>query len=88
MALFEKLFGSSKKKDGSKNAAKERLRFVLIQDQINISPRNMELIKNDLLEVISKYVEIENTEVDVSLENVEGSTAIVASIPVKAKRTR
>lgn len=88
MGLFDKLFGSDSRKKGSKTAAKERLRLVLVQDKIDISPGNMELMKNELFAVISRYVEINSNEIDVSLEKVDGSTAIVASIPVKSGKTR
>ena len=67
----------------SKNIAKERLRLVLIQDRSSMSPELMEQLKNELIAVISKYVEIDTEEIDVSLNREDNSVALVANIPVK-----
>ena len=82
MGLFDMIFGGNK---GSKNAAKQRLRFVLMQDKLDIPQQDMEKIKDELLAVLSKYVDIDSNCVDICLEKVDGSMAIVANIPVKGK---
>ncbi|GAA0747539.1 cell division topological specificity factor MinE [Clostridium oceanicum] len=83
MDLF-KLFSS---KPSSKDVAKERLKLILIQDRNSISPKVLESIREDMLEVISKYLEIDDHEVDIkmtSTEEVEGcAPALIASIPIK-----
>ena len=68
---------------GSKNVAKERLRLVLVHDRADVSPQLLQLLKNDMVEVISKYMEIDEKGLDVSLERDDNRVALVASIPVK-----
>lgn len=69
--------------DSSKQIAKERLRLVLVHDRVNVSPSLLEALKVDLMEVISKYMEIEETGLEVNLDKSENSVALVANIPVK-----
>lgn len=77
--VIVKFFG---KDTGSKRAAKERLRLVLVHDRTNISPQLMELLKRDLVQVISNYVEIDEAALEVSLESTDHQVALVANIPV------
>lgn len=73
---------------GSKEAAKERLRLVLVHDRADISPHLMEMLKEDMLAVISKYMEIDEDGFVVKLEHFDTSVALRADIPVrKLKRT-
>lgn len=77
------------KKTSSKDAAKDRLQLVLIHDRANVSPEFLEMLKGELLAVLSKYVEINQEDFDVSLTNVpnEDGTgevpALLANIPIK-----
>ncbi|MBE0465928.1 MAG: cell division topological specificity factor MinE [Candidatus Desulforudis sp.] len=68
---------------GSKNVAKERLRLVLVHDRADVSPQLLQLLKNDMVEVISKYIEIDEKGLDVTLERDDNQVALVANIPVK-----
>ena len=76
-----------KKSSGQK--AVDRLKLVLVSDRSNCSPEIMEQIKNDIIQVISKYVEIDVEGLDIKIEQTESETgnvtvpAICASIPVK-----
>lgn len=76
------------KKNVSKNDAKERLQFVLIHDRANVSPELLDKLKGELLEVLSKYVEINQDEFDMRLTNVDSEDgkrkvpALVANIPI------
>lgn len=78
--LLQKLFG----RDGSasKDIAKERLRLVLVHDRANVSPQFMEVLKDDMIRVISNYMEINEKEMEVNLTNTKSSVALVANIPV------
>jgi len=78
--LILKLFG--KESSGSKNIAKERLRLVLVHDRVNVSPQFMETLKDDMIKVISNYMEINEQEMEVNLTKSKSSVAIVANIPV------
>lgn len=74
------------KKSGSKNVAKDRLKLVLIHDRAMLSPRVLDEMKNDIIGVISKYVNIDAESLNIEvLESDKGnrSTALVANIPIK-----
>lgn len=70
----------------SKDIAVERLRLVLVHDRANISPGLMEALKEDLIAVISKYMDIDEEAMEINLNSGELSAALVASIPVKRIR--
>lgn len=67
--------------------AKERLRLVLVHDRVNVSPQLLEALKEDLIRVISEYMEIDQSALEVSFNNSDNSVALIANIPVlKMKR--
>ena len=78
----------NKNKDNSKDAAKERLHLVLMQDRANVSVDFLELMKQEIIDVIKKYIEIDEKEIDVRLTNKEnedgtnGAPALYANIPI------
>lgn len=78
--LIQRLFG--KDASGSKDIAKERLRLVLVHDRVNMSPQVMEVLKEDMIQVISNYMEINERDMEVTLTQTKSSVALVASIPV------
>ncbi len=79
-SFFDRMFGRNR--EGSSSTAKDRLRFVLQYDRINIPPEKMEEMKREILEVISKYVQIDREKVDIALEQRDRDhTKIVAEIP-------
>jgi cell division topological specificity factor len=71
----------------SKEVAKDRLKLILIHDRSAISPETLEMIRVDILKVISNYVDVDIADVDISLANTEdgerGMPALVANIPIK-----
>ena len=66
----------------SKTIAKERLRLVLLHDRTSIPPHIVESLKGDLIKCISKYMEIDESNLDVSLADSDESVALVANIPI------
>ncbi|MCK8828223.1 cell division topological specificity factor MinE [Natroniella acetigena] len=72
----------------SKDLAKERLRLVLVHDRIGVSPEVIEDMKEELIEVISKYLEIDESGLEMELDRQENSVALVANIPVKHLKKR
>lgn len=78
--LLQKLFG--KGEASSKEIAKERLRLVLVHDRANVSPQLMEVLKEDMIRVISNYMEINEQEMEVNFTKTNSSVALVANIPV------
>ena len=79
MEALMKIFG---KKEPSGKVARNRLKVVLVHDRINISPEIMENMRNDIVKVISKYVDIDMNAMEMSLANDDDSVALVANIPV------
>lgn len=72
----------------SKDAAKERLHLVLMQDRANVSADFLDLMKQEIIEVIKKYIDIDESSMDVRLTNKEnndgtnGAPALYANIPI------
>lgn len=56
------------KRKSSGNIAKERLKVLLISDRINCSPRTLDLIRNDLIRSISKYMSIDEEHIEIVLK--------------------
>ena len=77
------------KKKPSGNVAKDRLKLLLVSDRANCSPEVMELIKNDIINVIKKYMEIDCEGLDIQITQTESDTsngavpALIANIPIK-----
>ena len=74
--------------NNSKDAAKERLHLVLMQDRANVSADFLELMKQEIIDVIKKYIEVDENAIDVRLTNKEnedgtnGAPALYANIPI------
>jgi cell division topological specificity factor len=68
--------------------AKERLRLVLLSDHLSLAPEMVEALKRDLIAVISRYVEIDPEQADVTFEHREHEVAMLASIPITGVRER
>ena len=77
------------KKKNSGDIAKDRLKLLLVSDRANCSPEVMEKIKNDIIQVISKYMEIDPEGLDIQITQTESDTnngsvpALYANIPIK-----
>ncbi|HHW44671.1 MAG: cell division topological specificity factor MinE [Thermoanaerobacteraceae bacterium] len=82
--FLSRMFG--RESNGSKNVAKERLRLVLVHDRASVSPRLLETLKSELICVISKYMDIDEEALEVTLDSNETQVALVASIPVKGMK--
>lgn len=83
MDLINKFF---KDEASSKDRAVERLRLVLVHDRANVAPGLMEMLKEELIEVISKYMDIDEDTMEVTLSSGELSASLIANIPVKRIR--
>lgn len=87
--FFKKLKKNDKGIDSkSKETAKERLHLVLMQDRANVSADFLELMKQEIIEVIKKYIDVDESAIDVRLTNKEngdgtnGAPALYANIPI------
>lgn len=83
LEFFTRLFS---KDGGSKNIAKERLRLVLVHDRTSISPELLETLKAEMIQVISNYMEIDESALEVNLDSSGNTVALVANIPVKGMK--
>ena len=82
--FIQRFFG----KPSSSATAKERLRLVLLSDHLSLAPDVVEALKHDLLEVISRYVDVDEQNCDVTFEQREKEVAMLANIPILGMRTR
>lgn len=77
------------KKKSSGDIARDRLKLLLVSDRANCSPEIMEMIKNDIIQVISKYMEIDAEGLDIQITQTESEgnngnvPALFANIPIK-----
>jgi cell division topological specificity factor len=76
--FLKRLFGQS----GSSTTAKERLRLVLMTDHLELSPELIEAMKRDLVDVISRHVEVDRDKIEVNFERQDSALAMLANIPI------
>lgn len=68
--------------EASKNVACNRLKLVLMQDRTNLSPAIMERMRNELIDLLSKYLELDRELLDLNFEQEDEQMALMLSIPV------
>ena len=85
-------FKNFSNKPTPKEVAKDRLKLILIHDRGDIAPEIIEKIKAEILEVISKYIDIQVDDVEIAVnksdEEGENTSALIANIPIKGLRGR
>jgi cell division topological specificity factor len=84
-------FGLFAKKTKSKDIARDRLKLVLIHDRANCSTQLLEMLKVDIIKVISNYMEIDEQELDIQITQTnsdknETVPMLYANIPIKSMR--
>jgi cell division topological specificity factor len=80
MGFLDRVLG--RREPTSREMAKERLQLVLVHDRVKISPAVLDKMKDELITVISRYVEIEADSVEVSFTQSRNASRLVADIPV------
>lgn len=83
-SLLDRLFGRDSGQ--SANVAKERLQLVLVHDRSNLSEEKLSRMKDELIELISRHVEIDRKRVDVFVESDRRASLLVANIPLVPNR--
>jgi cell division topological specificity factor len=81
--LIQKISNIMGPQSGSKNDAKKRLKFLLIHDQVDLTPGQLENMKTEIMEVVGRYLEIDHDGVEFKLDRDDGSVALVSSVPVR-----
>ena len=87
MGLFDSFF----KKKNSADEARDRLKLLLVSDRSNCSPETMELIKNDIIKVISKSMEIDPQGLDIQItqnDEEHSGPALFANIPIREMKKK
>ncbi len=84
-SFFDKLRGKSK---ASASQAKERLHLVLVHDRTDLSPEELNNLKDRLIQVISEYVDIDASGTEILIENDGREQSLIANIPLLSPRYR
>lgn len=84
MGVFEFMVGRKKPTPGE--LAKERLKVVLVHDRLKLNPELLELIKEELLSVLSKRLEVDENQVEVTLAREGGWDKLLANVPIKRQK--
>jgi cell division topological specificity factor len=84
---LSKIFGKPK---NSKDVAKDRLKMVLVYDRANVSPQFLEMLKSEIIKVISNYVDVDESALDIQLTKTRSDDgermvpALYANIPIRS----
>ncbi len=88
ISFFKRVGKKDKLEEKSKNTAKERLHLVLMQDRANVSADFLDMMRQEIIEVIKKYIDVDENDIDVRLTNKVnedgsvGAPALYANIPI------
>ena len=86
--FFKKIGRKDQIEEKSKDTAKERLHLVLMQDRANVSADFLDMMRQEIIEVIKKYIDVDEKDIDVRLTNktnedgTMGAPALYANIPI------
>ena len=84
--LYKKVLGffqtTQVEEENAKDVARNRLKLVLMQDRTNLTPYLLERMRGEMIEVLSKYVEMDKDELELNFEQEDGGMALMLSIPV------
>jgi cell division topological specificity factor len=76
--------GFFRRKKNSAKSAKERLQLVLIHDRTDLTPKELDALKDDILAVISRYIDIDHDAVQIGVEREGREQRLLADIPLKS----
>jgi cell division topological specificity factor len=82
--LLERIFSRGASPKSSREAARRRLQIVLAHDRADLTPATVDKMRQEILEVVSRYVEIDPREAEFFLESDKRTTALIANLPIRA----
>ena len=80
MGFLARLFGGGG--ESSRDRAKDRLRIVLIHDRTDISPQLLNDLREDMIDVLTKYMDIDHDKIELNLDREDQAVALVANVPI------
>lgn len=88
ISFFKKMGRKDALEEKSKDTAKERLQLVLTQDRANVSADFLDMMRQEIIDIIKKYIDVDENQIDVKLTNrtnedgTIGAPALYANIPI------
>ncbi len=79
--FLEQIFG--RHSTTSRDQAKQRLKLILAHDRADLTPEALESMRVEILEVVSRYVELDAEGLQFRLTSEEGTTALIANLPIR-----
>jgi len=72
----------------SGDQAKKRLKLILAHDRTDLSPELLNMMRQEILEVVSRYLDIDTEETELLLESDQRTTALIANFPIRRIKRR
>ena len=81
--MIDLLRWALQKHENSKDTARKRLQLILLLDRIRLAPEHMESMKKDIIEVISKYLVVDEGTIEMEMMHSDGSIVLISNVQVK-----